>query len=68
MTTRKLKAVERICWVSDYPIAFKSVLDAVSESLGPVLDTMSAAQIAAVIEFGYSQHNKGVYAGFLDYR
>ena len=68
MTNRKLKAVERLCWVSDYPLTFKSVLDAATEYLGPVLDTMSAAQIAAIIEFAYLQHDKGYYAGFLDYR
>lgn len=59
MTTRKYNAVAQWTDLSKFPLTFKALMDAVSKQLGPILDTMTAQQIAAVIEFGYSQHTHG---------
>lgn len=59
MTTKKYNAVERLCNISQYSQTFKSVFDAATEHFGDMLDSMTAAQIAAIIEFGYAQHHHG---------
>lgn len=57
MTTRKYNAIERLCALSG--LTFVAVYNAAVAQLGPVLDTMTAAQIAALLEFGYQQHTHG---------
>ena len=68
MTTKKLNSVKRICWLSVYPNTFNSVLAAAEDKLGSMLDTMTAAQIAAVLELCYLQYSEGQFKGFCDYR
>ncbi len=59
MTTRKYNAVASYTDLAKFPLTFKALMDAATKQLGPVLDTMTARQIAAVIDFGYSQHTHG---------
>ncbi len=59
MTTRKYNAVKRLCTISSFSLTFNAVFNAAVEHFGESLDKMTAAQIAAVIEFGYAQHTHG---------
>ena len=59
MTTRKYNAVAKACALSSLPQTFQAVYNAAVNQFGPILDTMTAKQIAAVIEFGYQQHTHG---------
>lgn len=59
MTTRKYNAIKRLCALSSFGLTFNAVFNAAAAQLGPILDTMTAQQIAAVLEFGYQQHTHG---------
>lgn len=59
MTIRKYNAVARCTDLSKFPYTFETVMKAMIKQLGPVLDGMTARQIAAVVEFGYTQHTHG---------
>lgn len=59
MTTRKYNAVKKQCGVSAFPSIFDAVYNAAVSLLGDTLNTMTAKQIASIIEFGYSQHTHG---------
>ena len=59
MTTRKYNAVARLCALSAYPQTFSALMDAAADHFGADLDRMTAAQIAMILEFGYSQHTHG---------
>lgn len=59
MTTRKYNAIKRLCALSSFGLTFDAVYNAAVKHFGESLDGMTAAQIAAVIEFGYQQHTHG---------
>lgn len=62
MTTRKYNAIKSVCMLSIYPATFDSLLKAAQEHFGDMLNSMTARQIAALLEFGYSQHRQGEMA------
>lgn len=59
MTTRKYNAVKRLCALSSFSLTFNAVFNAAVDHFGESLDTMTAAQIASILEFGYAQHTHG---------
>lgn len=59
MTTRKENAVMKYTYLAKFPATFAAVMKAAKQELGLALETMTARQIAAVIEFGYQQHTHG---------
>lgn len=59
MTTRKYNAVRKLCSISRLDRTFNDVLKAMQEHFGDMLESMTAKQIAYIIEFGYCQHVHG---------
>lgn len=59
MTTRKYNTVRKLCSISRLDRTFSDVLKAAESHFGDMLESMTAAQIAGIIEFGYCQHVHG---------
>lgn len=59
MTTNKYNRVAKCTYLSKYPETFRAIMDAAQKQFGKVLDSMSARQIAGVLEFGYAQREYG---------
>lgn len=57
MTTRKFNAVAKLCNVARYSNTFAAIIAALQRSVD--VDRLTAAQIAALIDFAYAQKEHG---------
>ncbi len=66
MTAEKFNAIKENCKRADKAGKFDEIFKNAQLSLALVIDTMTAEQIAAVIEFGFSQYLEGKIDGIAD--
>lgn len=67
MTTRKYNAVRRNCALGDLPNTFDDLCRLVAWYLGDMTETLTAKQLAAIIELSHDQHIDGQYYALKNY-